>query len=46
VKLHEKMAVALDQQFKLEKKGIMEERIPILVNLKEKFSSSYFLLSI
>ena len=26
------MAVALDQQFKIQKKGIIEERVPVLVN--------------
>ena len=27
------MAMPLDQQFKIQKKGIMEERIPALVNI-------------
>jgi hypothetical protein len=30
------MSVPLDQQFKIEKKGIIEERIPVLVNFKNK----------
>lgn len=30
------MAVALDQQYKIEKKGIQEQRIPILVNIISK----------
>lgn len=30
------MAIALDQQFKIEKKGIQEQRIPILVNILSK----------
>ena len=27
------MAIPLDQQFKIQKKGILEERIPALVNI-------------
>ncbi len=36
LKLQGKMAVPLDQQFKIVKKGIIEERIPVLVNFKKK----------
>jgi hypothetical protein len=31
------MAVPLDQQFKMVKKGIIEERIPVLVNFRNFF---------
>jgi len=31
------MAVPLDQQFKIVKKGIIEERIPVLVNFRKIF---------
>jgi hypothetical protein len=31
------MSVPLDQQFKIEKKGIIEERIPVLVNFRKIF---------
>ncbi len=34
VLLKGKMAVPLDQQFKIQKKGVIEERIPVLVNFK------------
>jgi hypothetical protein len=39
------MAVPLDQQFRIEKKGIMEERIPVLVNFIKYLFSLYPLLS-
>jgi hypothetical protein len=29
------MAVPLDQQFKIVKKGIIEERVPVLVNFRK-----------
>jgi hypothetical protein len=35
------MAIPLDQQFKIVKKGIIEERVPVLVR---NLSSVYYLL--
>jgi len=49
LKLQGKMAVPLDQQFKIVKKGIIEERIPVLVNFKKKnyiISIHHYLYSI